>query len=179
MPSRDSTTGAEAQRASQAAEIESVPWVVHGLVSGALGALVVAVFFLLFDLWNGRPFWTPAALGSALFLGEPLAAGAGAPAVLVIGYTAVHGAVFAGLGLVSALLAATASRRPTSALAAAALKTALLFACFEAVFLGFEALFPPGHPARLGAGAVTVANLLAAAAMAVYLVRLVRPPARL
>ena len=44
-------------------------WPVAGAAAGALGALVIAVFFLVVDLAVRQALWTPSALGAALFLG--------------------------------------------------------------------------------------------------------------
>ncbi len=41
----------------------------EGLVAGLLGAGAVAVWFLLIDAITGRPLYTPAVLGSVVFLG--------------------------------------------------------------------------------------------------------------
>jgi hypothetical protein len=41
----------------------------EAVVAGLLGAAAVAIWFLLLDLLRGQPFFTPAALGSALFDG--------------------------------------------------------------------------------------------------------------
>jgi hypothetical protein len=76
----------------------------RGLSSGFLGAFVIALFFFVVDWIEGRLLWTPAALGSALFLGERLAPDADAPLALVAGYTGIHFLVFAGIGLITAAL---------------------------------------------------------------------------
>src|SRR2546428_11312794 len=41
----------------------------EGVVAGLIGAAVVAVWFLLFDIWRGQPFLTPGLLGAAGFQG--------------------------------------------------------------------------------------------------------------
>ena len=38
-----------------------------GIIAGILGALAVALWFLIFDSARGRPFYTPSILGTALF----------------------------------------------------------------------------------------------------------------
>ena len=47
----------------------------EGIVAGLIGAAVVALWFFVFDILRGRPFFTPGALGSALFLGSSTAGG--------------------------------------------------------------------------------------------------------
>ena len=41
----------------------------EGFIAGLIGATLVATWFLLVDLVAGRPFFTPAMLGDALFWG--------------------------------------------------------------------------------------------------------------
>ena len=41
----------------------------EGICAGLIGAAVVAVWFLLLDLWRGQPFLTPGLLGAAVFQG--------------------------------------------------------------------------------------------------------------
>ena len=145
---------------------------VHGIVAGVLGALVVAAFFFVVDLAAGRPLRTPSALGSALFLGTPLEPGAAADPVLVVGYTAVHGAIFVAIGLIASFALAISDRG--SGPGFLILLTAALMLCFEVIFLGLAAVFVPGLAAELGAGMVALANLLASLGMAIYLLRVHR-----
>jgi hypothetical protein len=139
--------------------------VASGVEAGLLGAAVVAAFFLAVDWLAGRPFWTPHALGAALFLGErpdPLAR----PEILmVLAYTAVHATVFIGFG-VPAAFQVLARAPATRSLGAAALLAGLLFAGFEIVFLALGELFLAGVISALGVVRVSAANALAALAMA-------------
>ncbi len=41
----------------------------EGFIAGCIGAAAVAVWFLVVDVINGQPFFTPAMLGSAVFWG--------------------------------------------------------------------------------------------------------------
>ncbi|HXK21977.1 MAG TPA: hypothetical protein VMS55_04785 [Myxococcota bacterium] len=150
--------------------LASWSWPAVGWASGFIGASVVAVFFLAIDLVAGRPLWTPAALGSALFLGQRLLPAAHPPLVLVVGYTAVHLGVFAGLGLI----AATAlSVRPRPRRLANRLTIGVgLLAASELSFAAFAWLFAPTLMGDLGAWRITAANALAAAAMTAFLGRM-------
>ena len=47
----------------------SAPILREGVVGGLIGAAVVALWFLLFDLARGKPLLTPALLGAAVFYG--------------------------------------------------------------------------------------------------------------
>ena len=63
---------------------------------------MVALFFLGLDVAEGRPLWTPHALGSVLFLGSVPAHGAPVSLALIGAYTFVHGYVFVSVGLIAA-----------------------------------------------------------------------------
>ncbi|MDH3426995.1 MAG: hypothetical protein OEM23_01040, partial [Gemmatimonadota bacterium] len=51
------------------ATLRANPMVRQGIAAGLIGALVVAVWFLIVDSIAGRPLFTPAALGSAMING--------------------------------------------------------------------------------------------------------------
>jgi hypothetical protein len=139
----------------------SVIW--RGVAAGCVGAALVAAFFLLLDLQSGHPFHTPAYLGSRLVLSESLPPDA-APPPLVFAFTLAHLGVFIGLGGIAAFVAADLELRRT---ARAVLLTALaLFVATDVVFLGFALLFDRALIHELGWGRITLANLLAAFAMA-------------
>jgi hypothetical protein len=172
-PSPSSTVSTRAPGTAAAArsstEESAIPWIPRGIAAGCLGAFVVALFFLAFDLLAGRPFWTPAALGGALFLGRAPGPDVPIEPILVLGYTAIHGTVFVALGLLAAF--EVLSRSPRGGAARTAAVGAALFVGFELVFLALAALFVPGLVGILGAGRVALANLLAAGCMAAFLER--------
>lgn len=147
---------------------DALPWVTTGLISGVLGAALVAVLFWIVDQAQGRPLHTPAALGAALFRGEPLTADTTAIPALVIGYTAIHGLVFVGFGLITAFLLLNAEQPPGPWRDVAI--GGGLFLAFEIAFLAFAGLFDPALIGELGAGWVALANALAAAGMTLFLV---------
>jgi hypothetical protein len=150
--------------------VEDVPWVVEGVTAGFVGATALALFFLVIDVWRGQPLATPNALGSALFLGRVPATFASPEPVLVVGYTALHGMVFVSAGLVAGFELLTGGRVPgASATRRTALLCVLLFLFFELAFAGFARLLAPAAANILGAGPVALANLLAAASMAIFL----------
>lgn len=149
--------------------VEEVTWRVEGIVSGVLGASVIAVFFLIFDLLEGRPLWTPFALGSVLFLDGMPTAGAPIDLAIVVGYTAMHGCVFMTFGLIAAFYLDT-QPRPRTGIAGAALLAGLLFVAFEICFLLLAWMFVPDALGLLGAARISVANGLAAAAMSGWIV---------
>jgi hypothetical protein len=147
---------------------ETGNWIFDGIASGVLGAAVIALFFLMIDVANGRPLWTPAALGSAIFLGEPLEVGADPTYALVVGYTMLHGAAFVSIGLMASFVLGFLSRLgPSTGLAVAG----ALFLGFEAFFLTFIGMMAPQFLEAFGVGRIAMANLIAAAFMAALLVR--------
>lgn len=159
-----------AARAAPRRRPDDVPWVAHGIAAGILGAFCVAVFFGVIDVLSGQPLWTPTALGTALFLGRPLAPGASPDLLMVLAYTAMHGTVFVAFGLMASLAVLSAHRSgslPRSGLGPIA--GVALFLAFEAAFLSFAAMYGDSLLAVLGGGRVAVANLLAAGSMGLFL----------
>jgi len=142
--------------------------VVHGIAASVIGASTIAIFFLIIDTLAGHPLWTPAALGSRLFWSQPLDPTAPVPLILVLGFTAMHGGVFLGFGMVAASELALRWRH-MSAGGFVTLDVAL-FTALQATFLTFGLLLlEHGAPEFPGVGAVTTANFLAAGAMTSYL----------
>ena len=73
---------------------------VRGLVAGVVGATVLAVWFLVIDAIQGRPFYTPGFL-AAVLTGADVAD----RSVALIGtYTLVHFAAFCAVGVAVAWL---------------------------------------------------------------------------
>src|SRR5256885_796754 len=82
----------------------------EGIVAGLIGAAVVAVWFLFFDIARGRPFLTPGLLGAAVFQGVTNPTGLEITVANVVGYTLIHGLAFIAFGVVAPSL----SGRPSS-----------------------------------------------------------------
>src|SRR5213594_3103649 len=70
-----------------------------GLFTGIIGALVVAVWFLILDVMAGRPLYTPALLGNVLLHGGPPAGAIIVAPLEVAAYTAFHFFVFMVVGI--------------------------------------------------------------------------------
>lgn len=138
----------------------------EGVVAGLLGAGSLAGFFLVIDLIEGRPLYTPSMLGTALFGGS-----ADASALrevrpsfeMTLIFTWVHALVFAVLGVAGARLLQLAERNPNLGFG-----VLLLFILFQGGFTFATALFAQGVVDALGLPAVLVGNLLAAGAMGYY-----------
>ncbi len=136
----------------------------EGVIAGALGAVAVAVWFLIFDLVRGQVFFTPGALGSAVFLRIADSTAVQISLLTVGGYTVVHFAAFIVIGLVAAAIACQAEKVPPLLLAGL-----LIFATFEAFFLGTLAVLAEWLLGALGWVSVGLGNLLATVVMAYYL----------
>jgi hypothetical protein len=136
----------------------------EGIVTGLIGAAVVAAWFLLFDLLRGRPFFTPAALGSALFLGSSTVEAVSVEPATVIGYTVMHILAFAVTGVLAAAIVTAADDAPPLIIGAV-----MFFAVFEAFFMGLLAMVAEFLLGSLAWWTIAVGNVLAAVAMGWYL----------
>jgi hypothetical protein len=141
----------------------------EGVVAGIIGAAVVAVWFLIFDLARGRPFLTPALLGSAVFYGVNTPADVHMAVAPILGYTILHGLAFIAFGVIAASVMALSEREPALFIA-----FVILFACFETFFFGVVGALGKSMVGALVWWAILIGNLLASAAMLSYLLRLHR-----
>jgi hypothetical protein len=138
----------------------------EGFVVGLIGAAAVAVWFFLVDLVAGRPLFTPAMLGSAVFweVRDPAMVEVAFPAV--IGYTMLHVVLFALVGMIAAALVTMVQRFPS---------TLFLIVVFFAIFeVGFYIVVATMAEPLLGTLAwsnVAIGNLIAALGMGYYLWR--------
>jgi len=136
----------------------------EGIVAGLIGAAIIAVWFLIYDAAHGHPFRTPALLGAATFEGVRDPSLVPTSAQLVLPYTALHGVVFALVGILIAYLVVSAQRQPSRLLI---MFIALM--CFEVAFLAIVTWL--AHPVlnELAWWAILLGNALAATGMLVYL----------
>lgn len=129
----------------------------EGALVGVLGAVVVAAWFLAYDLAHGAPLYTPSVLGTTLFGGGgPVVVSAG----LVAKYTVVHAVAFVLFGIAVTGLFRLADREPSVIFAAF-----MLLCCFQVAFIAIlkvtaEWVFDP-----IPWWSMVVANLLATAGM--------------
>lgn len=138
----------------------------EGLITGVIGAVTVALWFLVLDIAQGRIFFMPAALGSALFLQAASAEAVNMSAGIIAGYTLVHFAGFIAVGLLAAAIFRRAEREPPVLLGAA-----LLFVTLEAFFIGLIAIVASWMLDIIPWWTIAIANLVAGAAMGIYLWR--------
>jgi hypothetical protein len=137
----------------------------EGIITGLIGASAVAIWFLVTDLIAGRLLFTPAALGSALFLGARGVAEVEISLAVIVGYTLLHVAAFIAVGCIAAVVAATAEQETEVIL----LGAILLFVTFEAFFVGMLAIVSNWLVAELSVWSIAAANVIAAITMGGYL----------
>lgn len=136
----------------------------EGLVAGLLGYAAIVLFYGVVNLVAGRSFFhTAAELGSGL-VGEGAIGGAAAGAVLA--FNGIHLLGFLLIGVVAAWIIGETEKHPSLF----ALFLLLAISGFMLAVVGFAVL-----EASIGRGpplvSVAAANLVAGAAMAVYLFR--------
>jgi hypothetical protein len=140
--------------------------VTEGIVAGLIGAAVVAMWFMLVDIARGKPLLTPSLLGAAVFLGVTDPARVQVAAMPIVGYTILHAVVFVAFGVTAASLIWISESEPTLFVG-----VVILFAAFEAFFLGAISAFGQSLAGALVWWAILIGNLLAAVAMLWYLFR--------
>lgn len=135
-----------------------------GLFTGMIGALVVALWFLVLDLAAGQPLRTPALLGNVLLHGT---AGSGIvtiSALEVAAYSAFHFVTFIAVGVFLSYMMTLFERFPIMFFV-----LLVLFLCLQAGVFVLDAILGAQMINQLKPWTVVVGNLLAAAAMALFL----------
>jgi hypothetical protein len=155
----DQLSGATRARPSSRSDM-----LLDGLFTGMIGALAVAVWFLILDVAAGRPLFTPALLGSWLLHGASAGAAPVAIAPLeVAAYSAFHFVAFIAVGIAFSYLMTVFEKFP--------IMFFVLLVLFVSLMVGFFALdvaLGAELTGRLQAWTVVVGNLLAAAGMSLY-----------
>jgi len=138
----------------------------EGVTAGLVGAVVVALWFMGYDLASGNSFHTPAILGAMVFQNASVTDGIKATLPLVLGYTILHFFAFVAFGVALAILLAASEWEPFMALGAM-----LLLAVFEVFFVGFVSLVDQSALEVLGWWKIVAGNILALIAMTTYFIR--------
>jgi hypothetical protein len=138
----------------------------EGVTAGLVGAIVVALWFMGYDLASGNSFHTPAILGAMVFQNANVTDGIKATLPLVLGYTILHFFAFVAFGVALAILLAASEWEPFMALGAM-----LLLAVFEVFFVGFVSLVDQSALEVLGWWKIVAGNILALIAMTTYFIR--------
>lgn len=150
-------------------DLAGIIWrvVENGVLSGILGATVVAAWFFVLDvITRGMPFYTPSLLGSILFAGKEASEVTGVDGAAVFAYTGLHGLLFLLAGVMLAAMVSQVERNPQ-----AGMILVLLFVTFEAILWGVGVSSIPALAGAVGAWAVLVANFASAVAMFAFLLR--------
>ena len=136
----------------------------EGSMAGLVGAGTVALWFLIIDMGRGQPFFTPGALGSALFLGSPDPTAVSVSVATVAGYSIIHVGAFFATGFFAAAIVGYAEDTPPLVIGAV-----MLFLAFEAFFMGLMALSAEFLLSSLAWWAIVAGNVLASLSMGSYL----------
>jgi hypothetical protein len=135
--------------------------ILDGAVAGLLGAVVVALWFLVFDAARGHPLETPALLAAAILHGSH--AGGISTVQLVLEYSMIHFVAFVIAGIIGAQLLETAEREP-----ALLVSLFVFLGAFDVFFIGVVMFLGPAVMREITWWGIVVANLTATAAMLLY-----------
>ena len=151
--------------ASDRSRDRPAPFWREATAAGAIGAATIAVWFLVLDVLQGRPLYTPTVLGTALVRGPGLASPETLSVSLgmVLFFTFVHVVVFIALGVLAAGLIRLAEKNANYGFG-----LILFFVFLLCGFLFVAMLFAEDVLRALAWPAILVGNLLAVVAMALY-----------
>lgn len=140
----------------------------HSIISeatdaGFLGAITVALWFLIYDSIAGHPLRTPSVLGQLFLLGEPNPEVSSLVFSAVVMYTVVHFLVFLAFAAVVAWMVRMASHN-----AAWRYALVVLFVVFELFFYVFLRMASPALDVIFPVWSIAIGNLLATGAMGLY-----------
>ncbi len=140
-----------------------------GTIAGLIGAATIALWFLLVDTLRGHPLYTPSLLGTMLFRGHDAMASPATHAIsplMVALFTIVHGLIFVVTGQIAARLVRLAEKNANYGFG-----VVLFLVFFLCGFFFVSIVFEAELLRALTWPAVLAGNLLAVAAMAIYLGR--------
>jgi hypothetical protein len=137
----------------------------EGVVSGVIGGVIVAVWFLIYDVAGGHPFRTPALLGAIVFNAMHQPASVGVSTAVVLGYTVLHFFAFIMFGIASSILMVASEREPVVALG-----EVVLFIWFELCFVAFVTFLDNTAVEEIGWWNIIGGNIAALAAIIAYFV---------
>ena len=140
----------------------------EGAITGGLGALAVALWFLLVDGIAARALHTPALLGAMVLRApDPIAASEGPDRLMLAAvYTPIHFILFALFGVIVVFLVHRAKKQPSLLMLAL-----MLFAVFEGGFTGLVAILAGTVLGDLAWYQVAIGNLIAVIVMGWYVWR--------
>lgn len=135
------------------------PWIDvarEGIITGVIGAVIVAVWFLVSDVIAGHPFRTPALLGAIIFNGMNQPSSFAVTTALVFGYTGLHFFAFIMFGIAASITMYASEREPLLALG-----VLVLFLWFELCFAGIVTFLDQKAVQQLGWWNIAGGNILA------------------
>jgi len=132
----------------------------EGIITGLIGAVIVAVWFLISDVIAGHPFHTPALLGAIIFNGMSQPSSFAVTTALVLGYTGLHFFAFIMFGIAASITMYASEREPLLALG-----VVILFLWFELCFAGFLTFLDQAAVQQLGWWNIAGGNIVALAAI--------------
>ena len=147
------------------------PWIgilEEGVAAGLIGAVIVAAWFLAYDLAMGEAFRTPLLLGEAIF-NNAAAATPDTMVPLILAYSVIHFLGFIAFGVALSLMMVATDREPLVALG-----VIVVFAIFEVFFFGWVTLIDSSLLEQLGWWKIAAANGLALVGMMTYELRVHR-----
>ncbi|HVN63627.1 MAG TPA: hypothetical protein VMT58_03235 [Candidatus Binataceae bacterium] len=137
--------------------------VVDGAVAGIIGGVVVAAWFLIFDLIRGHALETPALLAALILHGGGAAVAERNIVTYALEYSVLHFAAFVAVGVAGGVLLEAAEREH-----ALIFSLLIFFVGFEAFFIAVVLFLGHGAMAALPIWGVIAGNLLATVAMLAY-----------
>jgi hypothetical protein len=138
----------------------------EGVITGAIGGVVVALWYFIVDTAGGHPLHTPNVLGKIFFRGDLTPGVRGIVPHVVLGFTLLHFVIFALVGLVLTLLAHLAARN-------IALRMGIWIGLVVAfgLYAGLTYMLATATGERLSPWPVVTGSLLGVLGMAGYLWR--------
>ena len=146
--------------------LEQSPVLSTGVTAGALAGAAVAVLFFVIDIIAGQPFQTPAALGSAVFLGAESSDAVQAGVAIIGGYTVVHFAAFMAVGVAFAWVGERVAAHPGFWLL-----SVMAFIVLDGLFIGVAGLLSGRVLDTFGWGSIGLGNIIAVAVMGAWVWR--------
>jgi hypothetical protein len=138
----------------------------EGLVTGLVGAGLVAGWFFLLDCARGAPFLTPTLLGAVVFDGARAAEVTAISTKTIWAYSGLHVVFFLFVGWALSWMFREFEENPLFGIG-----YALTFVMFEVAVFGVEIAMMPDVLGVIGAWAVAAGNVLSACGMVAFLWR--------
>jgi hypothetical protein len=136
---------------------------IDGAVAGLIGAIVIALWYLIFDAARGRALNSPEALAGTLFEGFGPAVQPAEAGVLILGHVVFYLCIFALIGIAAAVLLETAEADATL------FPTMIVFvAAFEIFAIMIMMLLGPSGAVSLPWWKFIIGDLMATAAILAF-----------